>query len=105
MLDLYRNIKSRRIELGLSQEELAKRVGYSGKSMIAKIEKGLVDLSQTKIMDFAKALETDAGDLMGWDDNAQKMSDRTLKYAELLSRLPEKKQEIIFSLIDEMKED
>lgn len=54
----------------MSQEELAKKVGYSGKSMVAKVEKGLVDLSQSKIMDFAKALETSAGDLMGWVEDS-----------------------------------
>lgn len=35
--------------------------------MIAKIEKGQIDLPQSKIMAFAKALETDARILMGDD--------------------------------------
>lgn len=65
MLDLYRNIKERRLALGLTQGELAKRTGYSDKSMIAKIEAGKVDLPQSKIVAFAKALATDPGDLLG----------------------------------------
>lgn len=51
----------------MSQEDLAKKTGYSGKSMIARIERGDVDLSQSKIMAFAEALELPPGELMGWD--------------------------------------
>lgn len=70
MLKLYDNIKTRRLELGLSQEELAIKVGYSGKSMIAHIEKGDVDLTQSKIVAIAKALSIPPGDLMGWTDES-----------------------------------
>jgi transcriptional regulator with XRE-family HTH domain len=38
MLDLYKNIKMRREELGMSQEQLAKKVGYTSRSTIARIE-------------------------------------------------------------------
>lgn len=72
MLKLYDNIKARRLELGLSQEELAIKVGYSGKSMIAHIEKGDVDLTQSKIVAIAKALSIPPGDLMGWTDEPTK---------------------------------
>lgn len=67
MLKLYENIRNRRLELTLTQDELARRLGYSGKSMIAKIEKGLVDLPQSKIEAFADALHTTPCVLMGWD--------------------------------------
>lgn len=68
MLKLYMNIRDRRKELHMTQAELAEKVGYSGKSMIAKIENGKVDLSQSKIMEFAKVLHTTPAALMGWDD-------------------------------------
>ena len=67
MLQLYKNIKSRRTELRLTQSELADKMGYADKSMIAKIEKGLVDLPQSKILAFAEALETTPSCLMGWE--------------------------------------
>ena len=67
MLDLYKNIKKRRLELELTQSDLAQRLGYSDKSMIAKIEKGAIDLPQSKITAFAKALNTSEIELMGWD--------------------------------------
>lgn len=70
MLQLYTNIKNKRLELGLSQDELAQKTGYTSRSSIAKIESGKVDLPQTKIKLFAEALETTPGDLMGWDDDS-----------------------------------
>lgn len=67
MSTLCKNIKNRRIELGLSQSELADRVGYSDKSMISKVERGVVDLSQSKILSFATALECTPAFLVGWE--------------------------------------
>lgn len=68
MLELYRNIKKRRKDLGLTQTDLALKLGYADKSMVAKIEAGSVDLSQSKIVAFAEALETTPAYLMGWED-------------------------------------
>lgn len=65
MLQLYKNIKKLREEKGMSQEELAKLCGYTSRSSIAKIEKGEVDLQQSKIIAFANALSTTPGKLMG----------------------------------------
>lgn len=67
MLDLYKNIKRKRQQLKMTQTDLALKLGYADKSMIAKIEKGSVDLPQSKIIAFAEALDTTPGDLMGWD--------------------------------------
>jgi len=67
MLDLYKNIKIKRKELNMTQTELALKMGYSDKSMIAKIEAGKIDLPQSKIEAFAKVLDTLPGALMGWE--------------------------------------
>ena len=69
MLQLYKNIKQRRLELGMNQSELAEKMGYADKSMIAKIEKGLVDLPQSKILAIAECLNIAPGELMGWEDD------------------------------------
>mgnify|MGYP003303111255 CR=1 FL=1 len=61
-------VRARREELNLSQDELAKRMGYKSRSSINKIELGLNDVSQSKIISLAKALETTIGYLMGDDD-------------------------------------
>ena len=104
MLDVYKNIKERRKELGMTQTDLALKVGYSEKSAIAKVEKGKVDLPLSKLKEISEALETTPSELMGDlpdlvcrpDDDttleieikAAKMDDyhlqRLLKYAELL---------------------
>ena len=42
MEQLYKNIKARRVELGLTQQELAEKMGYTNRSSIAKIENGAV---------------------------------------------------------------
>lgn len=74
MMSLYQNIKDRRIELGLSQTDLAKLIGYRDKSMISRVESGQVDLSQSKIELFASALRTTPSALMGWTDSIPTIS-------------------------------
>ena len=65
MIDLYKNIKKYRLENGWTQTELANKVGYSDKSMISKIEKGEVDLSQSQIWKFADVFGISAPVLFG----------------------------------------
>ena len=65
MLDLYKNIRKFRIEQKMTQDELARRTGYTDRSSIAKIERGDVDLPQSKIILIANALGVSAGTLMG----------------------------------------
>lgn len=67
MLRLYENIKNRREELGMSQQELADKTGYTSRSSIAKIEAGERDIPQSKIISFADALSTTPSSLMGWE--------------------------------------
>lgn len=68
MSDIYRRIKERREELGLTQEDLAIRMGYKSKSSINKIEMGKNDIPQSKVVAFAKALQTTTAYLMGVDE-------------------------------------
>lgn len=67
--NLYARIRARREELGMSQGELAKRLGYKSRSTIAKIESGENDIPQSKIEAFADALSVTAAYLMGWEDD------------------------------------
>ena len=59
-------IRRRREELEMSQDELAKRLGYKSRSSINKIERDASGLPQRKIADIAKALQTTPGYIMGW---------------------------------------
>lgn len=59
------NIRQRRCELGMSQHELAERMGYNSRSTINKIEVGVSDVSHTKILQFAEALNVSLDYLIG----------------------------------------
>ena len=112
MLKLYVNIKKRREELGMSQDELAKLTGYTSRSSIAKIEKGLVDLPQTKIELFAKALNTTQPELMGWNDNLTLDNAGTLvnlltdaellEYIKKLNNMTSKQRYKVYGYIDNL---
>jgi len=56
--DIGGRIRELRIAAGLSQSELAARMGYSSKTTIAKIEGGKIDIPQSKIVLFAEVLNT-----------------------------------------------
>lgn len=80
MLELYSNIRKYRKELHMSQEELAKKTGYTDRSSIAKIEKGTVDLPQSKIILFAEALNVTPGELMGSVEDDVQTSGQQIGY-------------------------
>lgn len=68
MSKIGENIAAARRRLGLTQEELATRMGYKSKSTINKIELGINDIPQSKIAKFAEVLGTTPATLMGWTD-------------------------------------
>ena len=70
MSKIGENIAAARRRLGLTQEELATRMGYKSKSTINKIELGINDIPQSKIAKFADVLGTTPAALMGWVDPA-----------------------------------
>ena len=62
-------IKFRREQLGLTQEEVAKKCGYKSRSSVNKIELSRsLPLSKVELM--ARALETTPAELMGWTDES-----------------------------------
>ena len=67
MSDLSTRVRLRREQLGLSQEELARRMGSRSRSSITKLEKGINDLPQSKVEELAQALETTPAALLGLD--------------------------------------
>ena len=61
MSDLSTRVRLRREQLGLSQEELARRMGYRSRSSITKLEKGINDLPQSKVEELAARRSAGAG--------------------------------------------
>ncbi len=86
-------IKGLRENKHLSQTQLALLVGYKDKTAIAKVEAGKVDLPQSKILAFSKALDVTPADLL--DDKIEKIeihndiksSGRILQYYNKLNEL------------------
>lgn len=65
------NIKRARELKGLTQNELAKRMGYKSRSTIARIENGDNDVSQSKLKKFADILDVSIDFLL--DDGSKKL--------------------------------
>ena len=68
-------IKQKREELQLSQDELAKKVGYKSRSSIQKIEAAR-NLPITKVEKMAYALGCTPSYLMGWEDETGARTER-----------------------------
>ena len=69
-----KRVKMRREEIGMSQDELAHKLGYAGKSFISKVESGINEIPQSKVPLLAEVLKTSVPYLMGWNRD---MQDRT----------------------------
>lgn len=93
-IELGKRIKERREHLKLSQEQLAKKMGYKDKSAISKIESGQRDLNQAKIQKFADILLTTTSYLMGWVDDPR-------NYAEILDSYGKEIPESFMPSLDE----
>lgn len=64
-----KRIKEARKAIGLSQEDLAKRMGLKNKSSICKVERGDDNLTTDSVQKYADALHVSVGYLMGWEGN------------------------------------
>ena len=102
MKTIGERIKMRREQLGLSQYELAKKLGYKSRSSINKIESDARNLTQSKIKALADALETTPSYIMGWeemDKKADKIADIVIimqyddDFREAVGKLAELKEE------------
>ena len=83
---LYQNIKRLRKEKGISQAELANMVGYADTTMISHIENGKIDLTRSKIVEIANALNVAPGYLMGWNvPKENEFENLKIDYEHLLS--------------------
>lgn len=85
MSEIGNNVRRLREQRGISQEELAIKVGYKSKSSINKIELGLNDIPQNKIQLLADALYTTPAVLMGWVE--QDVSEKNDVLANIVLKL------------------
>ena len=105
MIDLYRIIREERIKREWTQQQLAELVDYKGKSMIAQIEKGKVDLPIQMITKFAKVFGVSELYLMGWEDSPKNMPEPKLEHFALIEKyemLTEPQRKLIMDTIDSL---
>lgn len=106
MSTIGQNILRLRKELGMTQEELAKKMGYTSKSSINKIEMGKSDIPQSKIAKFAEVLGTTPAYLMGWKDDNKENTPEDIKLSEgekvlidLFRKLPDEAQKMYLEVL------
>lgn len=101
MRNIYVNIKEYRKRRGWTQDDLARKVGYSDKGMISQIEKGKVDLPLSKVEKFAEVFGIRPSVLMGWQEEnlAEKNGDLIDKY----EALDKKDKEVVDWLLSRKK--
>ena len=81
-------IKRRRQELEWSQRELAAKMNYSHHSTLARIENGQVDVTQSRIEQFADVLGVSIAYLMGWTEEKQSTeSELSIKKKEFIQKI------------------
>ena len=61
------NLKKLRLEKGMSQDELAKKLGYKGRSAINKIETGVNDMPRDMVVRCAEVLGVSPLDLFFYE--------------------------------------
>lgn len=73
-MTLGSRVTARRKELGMTQEELAKKMGYQSRSSINKVECGR-EVSQRIIVRLAEALDVSVPYLMGWERSPEQQAE------------------------------
>lgn len=66
-------IRARRIELGMTQDELARKIGYKDRASITRIESGERRIKQDMVVPLSKALELSPAQLLGWDAESEEL--------------------------------
>jgi len=79
-MNIGERIRVKRVALGWSLRELSDRMGYANHSTVQRIEKGTVDIPQSKIEKFSEVLNVPVSYLMGWDE---KIEEKPKEMAEL----------------------
>lgn len=65
-------IKYRRKQLGMTQEDLCKKLSYHNRATLSKIETGHIDIPQSNIVELAVALDVSPLYLLGLEDEVDK---------------------------------
>jgi transcriptional regulator with XRE-family HTH domain len=98
-------VRQRRQELGLTQEELAHKMGYRSKSTVNKIEKNVHDVSQSNLLKLASVLDCSPAYFIDIEvKHDMHYSAHLIEYAKRLSELPPDQLDNVMHYIDFLKE-
>lgn len=96
-------IKSRRTELGLTLEEVGKKVGIN-RSTVLRYESGKIKkISENMLDSFALALETTPEELLGLNEKTC-FSGKVLTLARKMQELPKDKLDLLSGIVASMCE-
>ena len=95
-------IKEKRLQKGLTQEELAEKLGLQ-KSAVAKYENGRVEnIKRSTIAKMSEILECSPTYLMGLEEKPSLLTADDARLIKKYHRLSEKKQQAVSDLIDSL---
>ena len=107
-MNIGERIRQCRERAGLTQDELARLLGYISRSSVNKVVKSR-ELSNKKVRDYANALDVTPAYLMGWEeqepDNAELMADISMnqKFVDCVNKmmsLPPEDQQMVFGYVE-----
>lgn len=95
-MSIGERIRCLRKKQGLTQDDLAKKLGYKSRSTINKIELDINEITQSKIIEFAKVLGCSPVYLLGLTDDEQNTEADILKEGVYLvgSRISKRRKEL-----------
>lgn len=77
-MKIQERLRQIREERGMTQEEMARLLGYKSRSSVNKLETGEREISQSMVLDFAKSLGVSPAYLMGWEGKNQEITESYL---------------------------
>ena len=101
MMKIGEKIKQRRQELMWSQRELAAKMDYDH-STIGRIERGTIDIPQSRITQFSEVLGVPVSYLMGWEEKStaqgSELSEEMVELIDCIKKLPEDKIQMLLQV-------
>lgn len=97
-------IKKARKEKGITQTELAERLGYKSRSSINKIEVEGRDIPRSMVVRFAQALGVTPSYLMGWEDESEPTAEslESLELAKKIEQMQPDDKKLVIDLINKL---
>lgn len=90
--NVYERVRNARLNRGLSQLELAEKLGLTSKAAVSKIENGKCDISTTKLNDIANILGVSPVWLLTGDEVSSEIKNKYNELSDITSRMVNDKE-------------